>query len=62
MNTIEKIEQSKSGKLIIGQDTLTDGSHVYNVYIGASKIWCMDKEAAYKLFETLDSIAYDIES
>ena len=54
-------EISKAGKVKLQEETLTDGSHVYNLFIGKAKIWCMDKEAAYKLFETIDSIAYEIE-
>ena len=60
---LEVKEQAHSGLLRLIEETLTDGSHVYNLTVGNTILNCADKTAAYTLFGLIDNpaIIVDIE-
>ena len=65
MTRAQVYEQSKVGNLQIVAITLTDNSKVYDVCLrrnespdGEVYIHCVNQDAAYKLFELLDTMEY----
>ena len=49
------IEESHSGLLQVIEESLTDGSRVYNVKVGQTTLCCADKVAAYTMFGLIDN-------
>ena len=44
------MESALDGNLKLEKETLSDGSHVYNVFIGDYEIACISREVAIDLF------------
>ena len=57
LNSKETIE--KFGSVRLEEETLSDGSFVYNVIVGNVKFFADDRDHAYRFFEHLGTVCHE---